>query len=134
MLITDYLADEEARGLLRATDTIVLPYRETGESSSAALRFLLPLGRPIVVTDEPIFADTREALLPVDPDDPVALESAIRRVLLDDELQRDLAGRAAERSHRFRWERVIADHREIYLAAIRAGKERNSRRAALARA
>lgn len=132
VLITDYLTDEAARGMLRATDVIVLPYRETGESSSAALRFLLPLGRPIVVTDEPIFADAREALLPVDPEQQDGLETAIRRVLLDEALQRELSDRVTDRATRFRWERVIADHREIYLSAIRAGKERSARRGAFA--
>ena len=112
ILITDYLSDETARGLLRAADVIVLPYRETGESSSATLRFILPLGRAVVVTDEPIFTDSRDALFVVDPADPVGIESAVRRVLVDIELQQDLADRAAARAHRFRWRRVVADHRE----------------------
>ncbi|MGH9079123.1 MAG: glycosyltransferase family 4 protein [Acidimicrobiales bacterium] len=128
LLITDYLGDEEARGLLRAADVIVLPYHETGESSSAALRFLLPLGRAVVVTDEPIFADARDALLMVDPADPIGIESGVRRVLMDDDLRRDLADRSATRARRFRWDRVIGDHREIYLSALRAGKDRRARR------
>ena len=127
ILITDYLSDEAARGLLRAADVIVLPYRETGESSSAALRFILPLGRAVVVTDEPIFADSRDALLMVDPSDPLGIESAVRRVLIDTDLQHRLAAQAATYAHRFRWGRVVADHREIYLAAVRAGRERRVR-------
>jgi glycosyltransferase involved in cell wall biosynthesis len=127
LLITDYLSDETARGLLRAADAIVLPYRETGESSSATLRFILPLGRAVVVTDEPIFADSRDALFVVDPADPMGIESAVRRVLVDTELQQDLADRAAARAHRFRWRRVVADHRDIYMAAKRSGRVRRAR-------
>jgi glycosyltransferase involved in cell wall biosynthesis len=127
ILITDYLSDEAARGLLRAADVIVLPYRETGESSSAALRFILPLGRAVVVTDEPIFADSRDALLMVDPSDPLGIESAVRRVLIDTDLQDRLAAQSATYAHRVRWGRVVADHREIYLAAVRAGRERRAR-------
>jgi hypothetical protein len=102
----------------------VLPYRETGESSSAALRFVLPLGRAVVVTDEPIFADARDSLLVIEGTDQLGIEDAVRRVLHDQDLQDDLARRSAALAHRFRWPRVIADHREIYLAAKRAGAER----------
>ncbi len=110
--------------MLRAVDAIVLPYRETGESSSAALRFVLPLGRAVVVTDEPIFADAHDALMVVDRTAQSGLEDAVRRVLYDQELQDDLARRSAALAHRFRWPRVVADHREIYLAAKRAGARR----------
>jgi glycosyltransferase involved in cell wall biosynthesis len=123
LLITEYLPDETARALLRATDVIVLPYQETGESSSAALRFILPLGRPVVVTDSPIFNDSQDALLVV-RGDPAGLEDGVRRVLMDPELQRDLARRSADAARRFRWPRVVADHQEIYTTARRAGRAR----------
>ncbi len=117
ILETNYLPDQVARTLLRGVDVIVLPYQETHESSSAALRFVLPLERPIIATDLAIFADSREALFLVEPDDPVALEGAVRRVLFDPELAGDLAGRAAASARHSRWGRVVGDHREIYAAA-----------------
>jgi glycosyltransferase involved in cell wall biosynthesis len=127
ILVTDFLVDETARAILRAADAIVLAYRHTEESSSAALRFILPVERPIIATDLPIFADCRDALLVVDPNDPAALENAIRRVLMDPELQRDLSERAATAARRFRWSRVAADHREIYVAARSAFRRRQAR-------
>ena len=127
VLLTEYLPDDTARVLLRCTDVIVLPYRDTGESSSATLRFVLPLGRAVVVTDEPIFADSRDAVLVVDPEDPLGIESAVRRVLMDTELQRRLAALAARRAHGVRWDRVVAEHREIYTAARRSGRARRIR-------
>ena len=123
LLVTEYLADDVARTLLRGADVIVLPYQETGESSSAALRFILPLGRPVVVTDAPIFSDSRDSLLVVDGD-VISIEEGVRRVLMDADLQRDLADRAAMAARRFRWPRVVADHQEIYTAATRAGRAR----------
>jgi glycosyltransferase involved in cell wall biosynthesis len=127
VLLTEYLPDDTARVLLRSADVIVLPYRDTGESSSATLRFVLPLGRAVVVTDEPIFADSRDAVLVVDPEDPLGIESAVRRVLMDTELQRRLAALAARRAHGVRWDRVVAEHREIYTAARRSGRARRIR-------
>ena len=128
LLITEYLPDEVARTLLRAADAIVLPYQNTGESSSAALRFILPLERAIVVTDEPIFSDSRDVVLTVDRTDPVGLESALRRVLLDGSLQDELAARASRRARSLRWDRVVADHRDVYLAAKGSGRSRRNRR------
>jgi hypothetical protein len=63
----------------------------------------------------------------VDPSDPLGIESAVRRVLIDTELQHRLATQSATQAHRFRWGRVVADHREIYFAAVRAGRERRAR-------
>ncbi len=124
VLMSEYLPDETARIILRGTDVIALPYGETQESSSAALRFLLALERPLVITDRPVFADCREWALAVDPDDPQGIDDALRRVLVDPELRDALAARAGDGARRFRWSRVIADHREIYVAARRSGRER----------
>jgi glycosyltransferase involved in cell wall biosynthesis len=124
LLITEYLPDDASRAILRGVDAIVLPYGHTEESSSAALRFVLPLERPIVVTDEPIFMDCRQWVLHVDPTDPRSLEDAIRRVLTDPQLKADLADGAATGARRFRWSRVVADYREIYAAARRACRSR----------
>jgi glycosyltransferase involved in cell wall biosynthesis len=124
LLMTEYLSDETARVILRAADVIALPYEATDESSSAALRFLLPLERPLVITDRPVFADSREWTFAVDPHDPQGIDNALRRVLVDPDLRDLLAARAGSGARRFRWSRIIADHKEIYVAARRAGRER----------
>lgn len=120
VLITDYLPEDVSRSILRCADAIVLPYRETEESSSAAVRFVLPLERPVIATDLQIFADCREAILPVEPNDPTAIEDAIRRVLTDDKLADDLARSARRTANRLRWSRIITEHREIYASARRS--------------
>lgn len=124
LLLTDYLPDETARVLLLASDVLVLPYRDTSESSSAALRFVLPLGRAVVVTDQRLFDDASDSLLVIDSNHVVGIADGVRRVLVDDDLRQDLAGRAAKRSNRFRWERVVAEHREIYTQARRTARLR----------
>ncbi|MHB8497248.1 MAG: glycosyltransferase family 4 protein [Acidimicrobiales bacterium] len=120
VLVTDFLDDEVARATLTAADAIVLPYLHTEESSSAALRFVLPLGRPIIASDLPIFADAMEALLAVPSGDVVALQDGVRRVLADPELQSDLIARSISAARRFRWSNAAAEHRQIYLAARRS--------------
>ncbi len=124
LLITDYLSDDAARILLRSADVIVLPYHATGESSSAALRFVLPLGRAVVVSDQPLFADARDAVLTMESNNVQGIAASVGRVLGDVELRQDLARRAEQRSMAFRWERVVAEHRGIYADARRAARVR----------
>lgn len=127
-LVTDYLSEDVSRAILRGVDAIVLPYKETEESSSAALRFVLPAERPVIVTDLPIFQDCRDAVLAVDPRDPSKLDEAVRSVLVDPAVSSDLAERAARGARRFRWTRVVADHRKVYAEAQRSYRDRVSAR------
>ena len=126
LLLTDYLPEDTSRGILRSADAIVLPYRETEESSSAAIRFVLPLERPIIATDLQIFADCRDAILTIEPNEPTAIEDALRRVLNDEKLADDLANKARRFAKRVRWSRIITEHREIYAAARRSYQKRTS--------
>jgi glycosyltransferase involved in cell wall biosynthesis len=93
--VRDYLPVRRSQELLGACDVVVLPYSETGESSSAALRTVLPVGRPIVTTDLPIFGDARHVLRQVPaPADGDQLAAALLD-LADDEDARSRLARAA---------------------------------------
>jgi glycosyltransferase involved in cell wall biosynthesis len=60
-LVTNYLPESESFALLEESDLIVFPYRESNESSSAAVRYGLATGRPVVVTPVSIFEDVSPA-------------------------------------------------------------------------
>ena len=49
-IVSDFLPDEESLLHLSSADLIVFPYQETGESSSAAVRYGLASGKPVAVT------------------------------------------------------------------------------------
>lgn len=59
---TDYLTDEECLNRLGRADLIIFPYQNTGESSSAAVRYGLASGRPVAVTPMAIFDDVKQAV------------------------------------------------------------------------
>ena len=61
-LHTNFLEDKESLKLLSQADLIIFPYQETGESSSAAVRYGLATGKPIAVTPLEIFNDVQEAV------------------------------------------------------------------------
>lgn len=56
-LVTDFLSEPEVLARLAAADIIAYPYRDTQESSSAAVRMGLSSLTPVAVTPVPIFAD-----------------------------------------------------------------------------
>jgi glycosyltransferase involved in cell wall biosynthesis len=60
---TDYLPDERSLSLLNECDLVVLPYRETTESSSAAARMALASRTPVAVTPIGIFEELEGAVL-----------------------------------------------------------------------
>lgn len=122
MLFTEFLEDEEVRTLLRACDVIVLPYDETAESESAAMRMVLPIGRAVAVTDRAIFANAGDAVARIDPEDPHGIDATVRHLLTDPDARADLARRAAALAERSEWDRITAAHRELY-RAVRAARQ-----------
>lgn len=61
-LYNKFLPDEESFALLADCDLIVYPYQDTGESSSAAVRYGLAAERPVAVTPLAIFNDVEGAV------------------------------------------------------------------------
>jgi glycosyltransferase involved in cell wall biosynthesis len=59
-LNTDYLSDEDTISILSKTDLVVYPYKNTGESSSAAVRMAIAAQTNIAVTPQPIFDEVKE--------------------------------------------------------------------------
>lgn len=97
-LATDFVPNDEVIELLSMTDLIALPYAPTDESSSAALRYILPIGRPVIVSDLPIFDDAWEAVAHTpSPVDPLALAGQIRSLVENPLLRAQLV----EASRRF---------------------------------
>ncbi len=61
-LVTDFLPDETSLSELSSCDLLLFPYQETGESSSAAVRYGLASGSPVAVTPLDIFRDVDQAV------------------------------------------------------------------------
>jgi glycosyltransferase involved in cell wall biosynthesis len=103
-----FVSDEEAGRMLRAVDAVVLPYRGGAESGYTSLLAALVNGAAVITTrgpqNPPWLKDGETALL-VDPEDPVALESAIERLLKDKRLAARV--RAGARGLSFGWEAIV---------------------------
>lgn len=61
-IITDFLTDKKSFKLLDTADLLVMPYRKTQESSSAAVRHAISTCKPILCTNQPIFNDVSDII------------------------------------------------------------------------
>jgi glycosyltransferase involved in cell wall biosynthesis len=114
-LVTDYLPGDLALETLRCADVLCLPYEPTSESSSAALRFLLPVGRPIVTTDIGIFRDAADALVTVpSPATPSAISDAIERFTTDMSMREEYVSRLARYAQTTSWDLVAHKTYNLY--------------------
>lgn len=80
-LITDYLPEEQSFSLLDKADLIVFPYRESNESSSAAVRYGLATGKPVAVTPVHIFEDVTPAVFCLPDIDPGGMASGLFEII-----------------------------------------------------
>jgi glycosyltransferase involved in cell wall biosynthesis len=119
ILVTDFLPVAEAHTLLAAADIIAMPYRQTEESASGALRFALGAGRAIAAPNIAIFDDVRDVVAPLHDISADGLAHALIDLLGDPAHLEDLATRAQSFSQRVSWDNVAARHREIYDAVLR---------------
>ena len=82
-LVSDFLTDEEVLARLGQSDLIVFPYQNTGESSSAAVRFGLASRRPVACTPLPIFRDVANVTFQLPGCAPRELAEGIAAMLCD---------------------------------------------------
>lgn len=102
-----FLDAQEVGRLLRAVDSVVLPYRGGAESSSTSLLAALVNGAAVVTTRgalNPAWLRDGETALLVEPRDPSALARAINRLISDDSLAARI--RAGARELSFGWNEV----------------------------
>lgn len=102
-LITEFLPDAAAMALLHAADVIVLPYLETGESASAAARFVLSARRPVVTSSAPVFDALGKAVYRIPRVTPEAIAEGVSVVIGDPRLRCDLQGAADQLSSQADW-------------------------------
>ncbi len=115
-----YLGVGELAELVRQADVVLLPYDSREQVTSGVLIEAVAAGRPVVSTAFPhaieLLADGTGILVP--QRDPVALEAALRRVLSEPGLARELAEQAALKAPELLWASVAHRYRTIAAAAV----------------
>jgi len=118
-LVTEFLAPEVSHLLLSAADVVALPYQDSAESSSAALRFVLPVGRAVLASEIGIFHDARESLLMVEaPPTPALLAAALTNLIEDPSTRDEYAAKARHLAHQSSIGNSVAEHTRIYREVV----------------
>jgi len=104
----------------------VLPYANTPEGTSAAAKFCIWAGRPMIVSRETLFDDYREVSLSLQTPDAAGIATAERRVLGDESLARALADGATSHADGLAWDVVGPEYVER-IRAVLAGTARMER-------
>ena len=128
-LITDFLHPEVSHLLLSIADVIALPYHASAESSSAALRFVLPVRRAVIASEIGIFDDARDSLLLMEaPPVPARIAATIIGLIDDADEREAFAIKAAHLAGESSIRASVAEHSRIYRSVIdaRAGEHKGS--------
>jgi hypothetical protein len=99
---TDFLPESECLDRLSRCSLIVNPYQQTAESSSAAVRYALASGAPVLVTPQPIFDDLGEAVFRCRGARPEDLCDGIRATLSEIEEGSQTSASVAAAAERWR--------------------------------
>jgi glycosyltransferase involved in cell wall biosynthesis len=115
-----FVSDDELPKMIRGCDLVVLPYPNS-IAASGPLAWAVSLGKPIVATRTPYFAeflrDGYDAIL-VEPDDEPGLAAAMERVLTDKDLQSRMSDNIKKSFSDKTWDDVAGQTVGIYTALL----------------
>jgi glycosyltransferase involved in cell wall biosynthesis len=123
LLSTEFVSPEEASVLVQLADVLALPYSATGESISGAVRFALGAGRPVITTRSDIFRDVAESTFQIESNRPEEIAAAIRTILADPGLGKELGRKARCQVEAASWERVAEQYIQLALPGWSTGEQ-----------
>jgi glycosyltransferase involved in cell wall biosynthesis len=113
VVLTDWVRDEDVPALLNLAQVLVFPSRYEG--------FGLPpleamaCGTPVISSNAASLPEVvGDAGVLVEPLDAAALAAALRRVLQDEALRRELRAKGLRQASRFTWERAARETLAVY--------------------
>lgn len=112
-ILTNFLSPAEIVTGLQASDVIVLPYHQTNESSSAAVRFPLASHRPVITSKQPVFRDVADAVYQIEAPMPRMISEGIRNLLKSPEHVREVVTRAEEKAAKNSWSNIAGMYSKI---------------------
>jgi glycosyltransferase involved in cell wall biosynthesis len=114
---TGFVPDEDLPLLYRAVDALAFP--SLFEGFGLPVLEAMACGTPVVASNTSSIPEVAgDAALLVDPLDAGALAEAVRRLLEDAGLRRELIARGLRRAQRFSWEEAARRVLDVYRAAV----------------
>lgn len=113
VFFTEFLEEEEIIELLQASDIVVMPYKETKEASSAAIRFALASHRPVIVTDIPIFYEFKDNVYKISKCSPDKIAEGIINLDSNQELQKKIVESAEQKLEEYNWKNIAKRYEDM---------------------
>ena len=101
-VVDEFLPERETLKRLSGASLVLFPYQESGESSSAAVRYALAANAPVAVTPLNIFDDLRGAVFRLPGTDARSLADGIEEILSSMERMDEKASKVLEEADRWR--------------------------------
>lgn len=113
IVFTGYVAEEDLPAYYSSAECFILPslYEGFGFPPLEAMAY----GCPVIVSNVASLPEvTGEAAIKVDPHDTDGIASAIREVLTNENLRRELVSRGLKRASQFSWEKAAEETLKVY--------------------
>ena len=109
----NYLGYNEVMALLQCADMILMPYKDTGESSSGAIRQALASNRAVIVTDIPIFSEFNDEVYRIKKCTPEEIANGVKVVYENAQLHDKIVDTANELTIRNSWSNIAKRYEEL---------------------
>ncbi len=127
ILLLRRLTRDDLVALYRAAEVFVLP--SFSEGFGMPVLEAMAAGTPVVASNTSSLPEIAgDAALLVDPSSPEAIAAAMRRVLADEALRRQLVARGLQRAAQFTWERTAVQTADVIESAARPATARDDGR------
>jgi glycosyltransferase involved in cell wall biosynthesis len=109
----EFLREEEIIEIIKLSDIVVMPYKDTKESSSAAIRFALSSCRPIIATNLHIFDEFRSEVFTIEKCSPESIAKGIIDLKNNVELQEKLVFNMKKKVDTYSWSNIAKYYEEM---------------------
>ena len=113
VFFTDFLAENEIMELLQASDMVLMPYHETKESASGAIRLALSSCRPVLTTKIPIFGEFDKEVFKIERCTPDFIARGVIELYEDRTLQRGIVKNARKFILKRSWKNIARKYQNL---------------------
>lgn len=79
-MISDFLQNKESMMYLQCCDALIMPYLNTQQSASGAMRFCMAARRPVITTSIPIFNEFKKYVIQIKNAEPELISDAVIQI------------------------------------------------------
>ena len=103
---TEFLSKDEVVSKLSSSDLIILPYRDSSESASGAIRICLASGVPVVSSTSNIFSDLSEIVEQLTIENVSAFSQRVVQILMDAQVRTIKQVSQSDFTKAYSWEKM----------------------------